>query len=223
MINVIQGIEGDDLLWHLKLLGANELPKNVYFIPLVNHYNLHNADWFNNVRNQAKNFDTVVFYDLVHIGDYEQIIFKKVVSEFEHPNKIYLTVNQNKSFQIDSVKIIRWDFMWNRYKAYYTESVPTNLHLHHYSHGNYHTIDINYHLTRNKKFMSPMGREYGLRTRLYDIVKNHDGYISNRSKGITFENEPVMASLIPYPTNFTTILILVYMLKVTAAIANLYI
>jgi hypothetical protein len=95
------------------------------------------------------------------------------------------------------VKVVQWDFMWNRYKAYYTEPVPNILPLHHYQAFQYNQITLDVAKQRKRKFLSPMGREYGPRTQLYEIVKQYDGYVSNRSKGITFEDTPVTGIFVP--------------------------
>jgi len=203
MTAIIQGIEGDDLSFHIRLLGndINRLPNDVWFYPLNDHYNIHSASWHDAQVEQINRARTVVFYDLVNTGDYEHSRFVKFVEEFEHPNKYYLTVNQS-NIEIPDVKIIQWDFMWNRIKAYYTASIPEELHLHHYSYGNYKLFDLDFNSLRNKKFLSMTGREYGYRTNLYNFVKDYDGYISNRSLGITLENTEVMGAFNPVPNNF---------------------
>ena len=138
MINVTQGIEGDDLPWHFSLLGI-DIPKDYYFVPLVDHYNLHSPEWQPNIQNAR----VVVFYDLLHHGDSEYEKFVEYITQFDHPNKVYLTVNQSPKLDLGpTVKLVQWDFMWNRYKAYYTESIPDNLALHHCS-RNYHQFDLN--------------------------------------------------------------------------------
>jgi hypothetical protein len=143
----------------------------------------------------------VVFYDLVNTGDYEHSQFVKFINEFKHPNKYYLTVNQS-NLEIPNVKIIRWDFMWNRIKAYYTASIPEELYLHHYSYGNYKLFELDFERPRHKKFLSMTGREYGYRTHLYNFVKEYDGYVSNRSLGITLEGNNVMGAFNPAPNDF---------------------
>jgi hypothetical protein len=200
MIRITQGIEGDDLPWHFNLLEIT-IPNNFYFIPLVDHYNLHTTEWTQYITDQAQSATTLVFYDLVHTGDYEHAKFVKYITDFAHPNKIYLTVNQ-QNFFIDNVKIVPWDFMWNRFKSYYTETIPNNLTLHHCSRGDYHQHNLDYTKQRRRLFLSPMGRDYGFRSRLFNIVKEYNGYISNRSQGITFEQEPVIGIFKPIPAEF---------------------
>jgi hypothetical protein len=202
--NVTQGIEGDDLPYHLTLLGldVNSLPKDVYFYPLVDHYNTHKLIWETTAAHLAEEARAVVFYDLVNISDYDHQRFCKFVSEFKHPNKYYLTVNQSPDFAIDGVKVIAWDFMWNRFKAYYTESVPESLYLHHYKYQGYHLPDLDFINPRSKLFMSLLGREYGWRKELYNFVKDLDGYISNRSQGKFLEPESVVGAFSPVPNHF---------------------
>ncbi len=187
-MTVTQGIEGDDLLWHLRLLGCHNIPRDYYFYPLMDHYNCHDPQWFDLAQTQARSASAVVFYDVLHTGDYEHQKYAELVSRFDHPNKIYLTVNQNPVFWLAGVKIIPWDFMWNRYRAYYLESVSADLSLHHYSRGRYQKISLDFNARRLRKFMSLTGRDYGPRAKLYNIVKDYDGYTTNRSLGITLEN-----------------------------------
>jgi hypothetical protein len=200
MIENTQGIEGADLPWHFSLLGF-DIPKDYYFYPLVDHYNLHDESWYENMREQASRARVLVFYDLLHTGDREHDRYLETIREFPHSNKVYLTVNQ-QNFELDKVKVIRWDFMWNRFKAYYTESLPYCVNLHHCTRGAYHLHDLESHTRRNKMFLSPMGRDYGMRSQLYNIVKEYNGYVSNRSLGITFEDHPVTGIFNPIPDRF---------------------
>jgi hypothetical protein len=50
--------------------------------------------------------------------------------------------------------------------------------------------------------MSLCGRDYGYRTKLYEYLKDKDGYISNRSKGIFLEQTPVTGAYNPVPDKF---------------------
>lgn len=192
MISNIQGIEGDDIPYHLGLLGydVKHISDRYYFFPLNDHYNTHGSTWLSSVTKQAQHSNVVVFYDLVNTGDYEHEHFKTFIREFVHPHKVYLTVNQSRKLNLGpSVRIVQWDFMWNRTKAYYTQKPPSTLRLHHYRQDAYTLNDLNFDKSRSKNFLSLLGREYGHRTLHYDFVSNysHCGYISNRSKGITLE------------------------------------
>ena len=202
----IRGIEGDDIPWHLQLLGINtECVEDIdwYFFPLNDHYNSHGPDWLDQTISRAKQFSRVVFYDLVNTGDYEHSKFSEFVSNFNHNNKVYLTVNQSPDFNLADVKIVKWDFMWNRFKAYYTEQVSTNLYLHHYSPGKYNLPKLEFENSRSKKFLSMTGREYGFRKTLFGYLKdNTQGYVSNRTRGITLEQQPVIGAFCPVPNNF---------------------
>jgi hypothetical protein len=206
MINVIQGIEGDDLPYHLKLLGIdiNSIGNRYYFFPLNDHYGQHQTDWQQQTSNAAANADVVVFYDLVNTGDYEHDKFCEFIVGFKHPCKVYLTVNQSKNFDIPGVKIIQWDFMWNRIKAYYTESVPCDKLLHHYNGpGQYNLPQLDFDKSKSKVFLSPCGREYGYRTRLYNDVCNYtSGYLSNRTRGIFLEERHITGAFKPIPEEF---------------------
>lgn len=199
------GIEGDDLLFHLSILGhsIDSLPDHCFFFPLVNHYNTHGPQWIEQQTQQAQQYDTVVFYDLVHTGDYEHRLYSEFVSNFDHPNRVYLTVNQSPDFKLADVKVISWDFMWNRYKSYYTHRIPEQLHLHHYAGPSaYHLPELNFDKPKEKLFMSLTGREFGYRTHLYEFVKDYDGYVSNRTRGITLEQQPVVGAFCPVPDQF---------------------
>jgi hypothetical protein len=71
MIKNIRGIEGDDLPYHIGLLGhdVEEFDSQILFWPLVNHYNTHDAEWLDTYTKRAQLSKTVVFYDLVNTGD----------------------------------------------------------------------------------------------------------------------------------------------------------
>jgi hypothetical protein len=49
-----------------------------------------------------------------------------------------------------------------------------------------------------------LGREYGYRKPYYEFILEHsyNGYVSNRSRGITLEQEQVMGAYSPVPNNF---------------------
>ena len=201
------GMEGDDLPFHLGLLGidAKQFDQGCWFYPLVDHYNTHGSDWQAQQTQQAKQRRAVIFYDLVNTGDHEHTRFCEFVSNFDHPQKFYLTVNQSAKLQLAGVKIVPWDFMWNRYRSYYTESIPyNNLLLHHYAGPNAYNIPkLDFDQPRNKKFLSLTGREFGYRTNLYEAVKDYsEGYVSNRSRGIYLEGSPIVGAFQPVPNKF---------------------
>lgn len=203
-IKNIQGIEGDDLLYHLSLLGynINDIPNRYFFFPLNNHYNTHLDNWITEAKKKAEDAEVVVFYDLVNIDDMEHINFCKFITNFNHKCKVYLTVNQSLNLQLYDVKIIHWDFMWNRTKSYYTEIIPENLYLHHYAGPNaYRLPKLNFN-NKSIKFLSLCGREFGYRTHLYNLVKEYQGYISNRSLNIYLESTEVTGVFHPIPNNF---------------------
>lgn len=203
---IIRGIEGDDLPFHLHLVGydVNTISDRYYFFALNDHYNTHSENWWFDNSTIAKKHEVVVFYDLVNIGDSEYINFYNVVKDFDHPKKVWLTVNQSKDIiPIENTTIVQWDFMWNRIKSYYTEKIPYDLALHHCDRGSYNLFDLDFTRIRSKKFLSLLGREYGARKNLYEIVKNYeDGYVSNRSRGIFLEGEPVVGAFSPVPNRF---------------------
>lgn len=208
MIKNIRGIEGDDIPYHLSLLGYDAgtmITDRYYFFPLNDHYNSHASDWLERTTEIAKSKDVVVFYDLVNTGDYEHNQFKKFIWLFDHPCKVYLTVNQSPKLDMGpTVKIIAWDFMWNRIKAYYVEPIPEHNHLHHYSRGKYKSVRLDSSYLRSKKFLSMLGREYGYRKPYYEFILEHsnNGYVSNRTRGITLEQEQVLGAYSPVPNTF---------------------
>ena len=204
MIKNIRGIEGDDIPYHLSLLGynANSISDRYWFYPLNDHYNTHKPGWQEQQINKAKSCNVVVFYDLMNTGDYEHSMFRQFVSTFDHPNKVWLTVNQSKNFKLDGVKIIPWDFMWNRTKAYYTESISEEVHLHHYSFGGYKLPILDFTRDRKQPMLCMTGREYGYRTRLYEFIKDHSGFISNRSRGKILEGNQIIGAFNPVPNEF---------------------
>lgn len=208
MIKNIRGIEGDDIPYYLSLLGYDAgtlITDRYYFFPLNDHYNTHGPDWLAETTAIAQSKDVVVFYDLVNTGDYEHNKFKQFIWNFDHPCKIYLTVNQSPKLDMGpSVKIIPWDFMWNRIKAYYTEPASANLHLHHYAYKKYQPVKLNFSYLKSRKFLSMLGREYGYRKPYYEFVMPHSdqGYVSNRTRGITLEDHEVMGAYTPVPNSF---------------------
>ena len=204
MIKIIQGIEGDDIPYHLSLLGVDihTIDPDIYFFPLNDHYNTHGPDWLTETEKIAQEYPRVVFYDLVNTSDYEHRQFCRYVSEFDHVNRTYLTVNQSPDLRIPGVRIIPWDFMWNRIKAYYTESVPANLCLHHYAGPDAYQLPGLVPVPKTKKFMSLTGREYGFRIHLYNWIKQYDGFVSNRTRGQYLENHEVVGAFSPVPNRF---------------------
>ena len=201
------GIEGDDLPFHLSLLkqNADNFRSGCWFYPLVNHYNTHDVAWHEQQLKNSRQHDTVIFYDLVNTGDYEHTKFCEFISNFDHPRRIYLTVNQSPQLKLANVKIVPWDFMWNRYRSYYTETVPNDkLYLHHYAGPQAYQIPkLDFDREKTKKFLSMTGREFGYRTALYEFVKDYsEGYVSNRSRGITLEGRSVTGAFEPVPNNF---------------------
>lgn len=197
------GIEGDDVPFHLTLLGnyiAN-FGDTIRFFPLVDHYNTHNEQWIIDQTTVSSTYNTVIFYDLVNTGDYEHSKFCEFISNFNHPHKIYLTVNQCSTLQLADVEIVHWDFMWNRIKSYYTVAIPENLALHHYAGpGKYELPVIDFDTIRSGVFLSMCGREFGYRTNLYNLVAGLNGYVSNRSRGITLGS--VEGAFQPPPNNY---------------------
>ena len=204
MIKNIRGIEGDDLPYHLSLLGydVDNISERYWFYPLNDHYNTHKPGWQDLQTSKAKSCEVVVFYDLVNTSDYEHRMFRKFVNDFKHPNKVWLTVNQCPDFAVDGVTIIPWDFMWNRTRAYYTEDIPFDLNLHHYTRGQYQLPKLDFIKTRKEIVLSMTGREYGYRTKLYETIKDNPGFISNRSRGKFLEKSPVIGAFNPVPNEF---------------------
>jgi hypothetical protein len=201
------GIEGDDLPYHLRVLGLDPdgFGLHACFYPLVDHYNTHDSAWHDRINAQARAKSTVIFYDLVNTGDYEHTKFMEFVSNYDHPNKVYLTVNQSKNLRLANVKIVPWDFMWNRFKLYYSQSVPWDTRvLHHYAGPDrYQTVELDFDKLRNKKFLSMCGREYGIRKNLFELVSQYEqGYTSNRSRGITVEPEEIRGAFSPVPNRY---------------------
>ena len=71
MIKNIRGIEGDDIPYHLSLLGYDAgtmITDRYYFFPLNDHYNTHGPTWLEETTAKAWTKDVIVFYDLVKDG-----------------------------------------------------------------------------------------------------------------------------------------------------------
>jgi hypothetical protein len=188
---------------------ADDISSRVWFIPLVDHYNTHNSDWLGQQTTRAGLADAVVLYDLVHTDDYVNQKHAEFVNNFPHANKYWITVNQSDSVRSNSENnmwAVSWNFMWNRFRAYYTETIPENLHLHHYAAGKYNLPVLDINQRKSKKFLSLCGREFGYRTNVYNLVNEHapDGYISNRSRNIFLEGSPVVGAFSPVPNMFYT-------------------
>jgi len=201
------GIEGDDLPYHLQVLGLDSqgFRPGVLFYPLVDHYNTHDSQWHDQINLRAQRSDVIVFYDLVNTGDYEHGRFTDFISNYNHDCKVYLTVNQSPNLQLANVKIIPWDFMWNRFKLYYTQSVPWDIRvLHHYAGPDkYKCPELTFDWARSRKFLSMCGREYGWRTNLFELLQSRtDGYVSCRSRGITIEPEEIRGAFSPVPNRY---------------------
>lgn len=198
----ISGVEGPDIPYHLKLLGLDvEVVDraDIHFVPLVNHYNKQSICFMAEQMRQAHKSKLVVLYDLLNIGDWELDGFIRTVNAFEHPNKIYLTVNQSPNLKVNC-PVLQWDFMWNRFLAYYFEQGAEG--LHHYTPGAYTLFDIDYTSNRNKLFMSLYRRKDPMRDRLYDVVKDSNGYVSNVPLGIELENDLLVPGFRPVANKF---------------------
>ena len=210
-ITVLNGVEGFDIPYHLKILGHNvEDIKDTFFVSLNDHYGLHTDGWAEFVKSNAQNYSRVVFYDLVNHGDEYMANFCSFIDNFPHSNKWYLTNNFNKDFKLNNTTILPWDFMWNRSKLYYTdideEYVRSlNLILHHYAGKSYYVLnDLNKDKQRNKTFLNLCGRGYGYRIELYYFLQSFAdlGYISMRSMGTSLENDDTAGAFRPIPNSF---------------------
>jgi hypothetical protein len=209
----VWGIEGDDIPYHVQHLGIDveHTPNNgTYFYPLNNHYGLHTTAWYEQARERAIQSQAVVFYDIVNIDDEFASRFVDTVNQFDHPHKIYLTVNQSDRLLVNA-DVVAWDFMWNRVKLYYLDSPPDvkfgepDRVLHHYSGpAVYKLNDLNFEHARSRIFLNLCGRNYGYRETLFELAQqsNHLGYISNRSKNISLENPPAVGAYWPVPNDF---------------------
>jgi hypothetical protein len=210
-ITVINGVEGFDIPCHLEILGHDVKDiKDTFFISLNDHYGLHTQGWEELVTNAAQNYSRVVFYDLVNHGDEYIDNFCSFIKNFPHLNKWYLTNNFSKNFALENVNVLRWDFMWNRSKLYYTdideEYVRSlDLILHHYAgHTSYILNELNADRPRTKTFLNLCGRGYGYRLDLYSFLQDYadQGYSSMRSLGVTFDDNDTAGSFRPISNKF---------------------
>lgn len=208
---VINGIEGDDIPYHLNLLGVSlENINDIFFVSLNDHYGLHTNNWVDRTQLEANKYKRVVFYDLINTGDGYHKNFCEFIEQFDHPNKIYLTNNFSKTFVLPGVHIVRWDFMWNRVKLYYTGAneltgAYSDPLLHHFAgKSKYILNDISSSLSREKIFLNLCGRGYGYRNRLYSELEqySHMGYRSMRSAGIHLDETPVNGAYVPIPNKY---------------------
>lgn len=208
---VINGVEGDDIPYHLNLLGHKlEDIRDTFFVSLNDHYGLHTDGWLDQAQAEANKHSRVVFYDLINTGDDYHYKFCEFIKQFSHPNKFYLTNNFSKTFILPGVQIIRWDFMWNRVKLYYTGAneltgAYSDPLLHHFAgKSKYILNDINFELPREKTFLNLCGRGYGYRNRLYEHLEQHShiGYRSMRSAGIHLDETPIVGAYVPIPNKY---------------------
>ena len=184
----VSGIEGPDIPFHLSLLGQqfDQVEQGLFhFVPLVDHYNTHGPDYFAQQQARASRSKYVVLYDLVNIGDSELAVYVKQVESFEHPNKIYLTVNQSANLKVNC-ELVQWDFMWNRFLAYYFKDITVDR-LHHYTYGAYTIPNIDYTAPRSRDFLSLYRRKDQQRDRLFTQIKLYNGYYSNFPAGMTLD------------------------------------
>lgn len=185
----VSGIEGSDIPFHLSLLGQQFTQVDqgqFHFVPLVNHYNTHGENYFAEQTKRASRSKYAVLYDLLNISDSELGVYIKQVEDFDHPNKIYLTVNQCKDLTVNC-QVVHWDFMWNRFLAYYFENINADR-LHHHTYGAYTIPDIDYTVPRTRDFLSLYRRRDQQRDRLFTQVKLYNGYYSNFPAGIALDS-----------------------------------
>lgn len=210
-ITVTNGVEGDDVPYHLKILGYKlEDIKDTFFISLNDHYGLHTERWKDLVEYTAQKYNRVVFYDLVNHGDEYLDKFCHTIKEFPHSNKWYLTNNFSKSFELENTNVLPWDFMWNRSKLYYTDVDEehvrsSNLILHHYAgKPNYILNDLNFDKPRTKMFLNLCGRVFDYRLDLYEFLETYadKGYRTLRSSGIILEDNDTIGAFNPVPNRF---------------------
>ena len=211
-IQIINGIEGDDIPYHLHVLGFDKIQtvKDTFFVSLNDHYGLHTDNWLSKIQAQAGKCSKIVFYDLVNTGDDYHDAFCSFIKNFNHPNKIYLTNNFSKKFALTNVQIVRWDFMWNRVKLYYTGAQEltgafADPLLHHYAgKEKYKLNSIKFDSTREKTFLNLCGRGYGYRNILYEFLEQYKtiGYRSMRSAGIHLEKIPAVGAYVPVPNDY---------------------
>ncbi len=206
---IINGIEGDDIPYHLSILGYQLNPDDVFFVALNDHYGLHDGTWLERTIGQAQKYSRVVFYDLVNTGDGYHPQFCDFITKFDHNNKYYLTNNFSKRFVLPDVTVVPWDFMWNRVKLYYTgASELTGAYsdplLHHFAGKHrYHLNEIIFS-KREKVFLNLCGRAYGYRIDLYNFLESHSaaGYRSMRSEGINLDDVEVAGAYVPIPNRY---------------------
>lgn len=210
-ITVINGVEGFDIPYHLKILGHNvEDIQNTFFVSLNDHYGLHTDGWEETVKNTAQKYNRVVFYDLVNNGDEYIDNFCNFINNFPHSNKYYLTNNFSKNFTLENVKILPWDFMWNRSKLYYSdvndEYVRSlNLILHHYAGKHSYILnELDPNRPKTKTFLNLCGRGYGYRLDLYVFLQEYanQGYSTVRSLGKILEDDDIAGAFRPVPNRF---------------------
>ena len=207
---VINGVEGDDIPYHLTVLGHRlEDIQDTFFVSLNDHYGLHTNGWLNQTQLEANKYNRVVFYDLINTGDSYHNNFCEFIKQFNHPSKYYLTNNFSNKFNLENVTLLRWDFMWNRVKLYYTGAEElTGAYadplLHHFAGKTKYILnEINFHLPRQKIFLNLCGRGYGYRNNLYSYLEKYEvGYRSMRSAGIHLEETPAVGAYIPIPNKF---------------------
>lgn len=209
--SVLNGIEGDDIPYHLQLLGfdVNNIVDE-YFVSLNDHYGLHTDNWLEQTITTAQQYKKVIFYDLINTGDEYHEGFCNFVNNFPHEHKIYLTNNFSKKFFLENVRVIPWDFMRNRTKLYYTDInkqlvEEKNLILHHYTRQEKYILnDLNFDKARDKIFLNLCGRAYGYRRDLHQFLNTfqHIGYQSLRTEGIHLESDPQLGAYTPIPNYF---------------------
>lgn len=210
-IPIINGVEGFDIPYHLKVLQHNiEDVNDTFFVSLNDHYGLHTGEWKELVQSTAAKYYRVVFYDLINHGDEYIESFCSFIDNFSHPNKWYLTNNFSKNFSLDNVQILPWDFMWNRSKLYYTDIDEDyvrslNLILHHYAgKSNYILNELDSERSRSRTFLNLCGRGYGYRLDLYYFLQSFadKGYSTMRSLGEVLEQDNTAGAYKPIPNYY---------------------
>lgn len=206
---IINGIEGDDIPYHLNILGHQFDPDDVFFVALNDHYGLHDSTWLARTLDQAQKYSRVVFYDLINTGDGYHEQFCDFINKFDHYNKYYLTNNFSKRFQLPGVKIVRWDFMWNRVKLYYTGANKltgafSDPLLHHFAGKHRYQLNQLTFDVKEKTFLNLCGRAYGYRVNLYNFLETYAaaGYRSMRSEGISLDDEEIAGAYVPIPNRY---------------------
>jgi hypothetical protein len=203
---IINGIEGDDIPYHLNILGHQLNPGDIFFVALNDHYGLHDAGWLECTLEESHKYSRVVFYDLVNTGDECHDQFCNFINKFEHHNKCYLTNNFSKRFMLPGVTIVPWDFMWNRVKLYYTNKMDLthDPYLHHFAGKHSYQLNQIKFNTREKIFLNLCGRAYGCRIDLYNFLEQYStlGYRSMRSEGITLDDKEAVGAYVPIPNKY---------------------